>query len=190
MRRMLRHHPIAIGAGIGVVAAVLAFAMVRDGGSSDSSAGGRAVCQHRVATIAGTDGADRLVGTGSADIIAAGDGDDRVLARGGRDLLCGGGGADLLSGGAGNDGRRASCAPCFEGGLPNEGIFGGDGPDTMRGGSGDDDLFGDDGVDRLSGGSDTDLCVGQGPRHDTGSHGDLADSTCDRTQGVARRGGP
>jgi DNA-binding beta-propeller fold protein YncE len=60
-------------------------------------------CGGRTATIAGTEGSDRLTGTGKADVIAALGGKDTVRGRGGNDLICGGKGRDRLIGGGGRD---------------------------------------------------------------------------------------
>jgi len=79
----------------------------------------RISCGGEAATIAGTDGADRLRGTSGDDVIAAGGGNDRVVGLGGDDVVCGGAGADLLRGQGGDDALR-----------------GGSGKDELRGGSG------------------------------------------------------
>jgi hypothetical protein len=60
-------------------------------------------CRGRQATVAGTEGADKLKGTSRADVIVALSGADTVKGLGGKDLLCGGRGKDRLAGGAGSD---------------------------------------------------------------------------------------
>ena len=64
---------------------------------------GGPLCDGKVATIVGTEGADRIAGTPGADVIVGLGGRDRVDGAGGDDRVCGGGDADVLRGGAGDD---------------------------------------------------------------------------------------
>ena len=89
-------------------------------------------CRGQRATIAGTNGRDKITGTPRRDVIAAGAGPDRVRGLRGNDLICGQGGRDRL--------------------------FGGPGRDTLLGGNGNDFLAGGKGRDRLRGGKGRDRC--------------------------------
>ncbi|MEZ5077397.1 MAG: hypothetical protein R2725_08145 [Solirubrobacterales bacterium] len=60
-------------------------------------------CQGRLATIVGTDAAEKIVGTQGRDVIAALGGNDHVRGLGGDDLICGGSGRDKLLGGPGKN---------------------------------------------------------------------------------------
>jgi Ca2+-binding RTX toxin-like protein len=93
-----------------------------------------ATCAGRVATIAGTAGADQLTGTRVSDVIAGGRGNDRILGAGGNDLICAGRGDDRVAAGGGND--------RLLGGPGRDHLFGGPGRDRPRGGPGDDRVFG------------------------------------------------
>lgn len=107
------------------------------------------LCAGQVATIVGTQQADRLRGTRGRDVIAGLGGNDVVSALGGNDLVCGGRGKDLLNGGFGKDVLRG------EGGN-----------DVLRGEAGNDRLFGGAGRDRLFGGAGRDALRG-GPGQDS-----------------------
>ncbi len=76
-------------------------------------------CNGRVATIVGTNRAERLRGSGGRDVIAALGGNDKVRGANGDDIICGGSGKDKL---AGNGGRDR--------------LEGGKGPDRCKGGGG------------------------------------------------------
>ncbi|GAA4714833.1 calcium-binding protein [Nocardioides conyzicola] len=71
--------------------------------ASASADASRPRCHGLLATVVGTQGADRLTGTAGRDVIVARGGDDRVDGRGGDDVICGGDGADTLIGGPGGD---------------------------------------------------------------------------------------
>jgi Ca2+-binding RTX toxin-like protein len=86
---------------------------------------GRPRCEIRVATIAGTNGDDRLWGTDGDDIITGLGGRDRIQAGAGDDLVCGGPGNDILRGQAGND--------VIFGHEGADGLWGGQGPDWLSG---------------------------------------------------------
>jgi Ca2+-binding RTX toxin-like protein len=60
-------------------------------------------CAGKVATIAGTNGKDKLKGTRKRDVIAALAGNDTVRGLRGNDVICGGKGRDRLFGGPGRD---------------------------------------------------------------------------------------
>jgi Ca2+-binding RTX toxin-like protein len=62
-------------------------------------------CLGRPVTIAGTDGADKIVGTKKPDVIFAGGGKDTVKGKKGNDRMCGGAGKDKLLGGPGKKDR-------------------------------------------------------------------------------------
>ena len=64
---------------------------------------GGVTCDGRLATIAGTNRAQRINGTNGPDVIWAGGGNDKIFGKGGADFICGGSGRDLLNGGAGAD---------------------------------------------------------------------------------------
>lgn len=93
--------------------------------------GDAATCSGVTATIAGTDGVDRIRGTSGADVIAALGGDDIVNGGRGEDLICGGDGKDKLKGGPGKDR-----------------LLGEAGKDRLSGGSGTDTLVGGPSKDR------------------------------------------
>ncbi len=61
-----------------------------------------APCGGRLATIMGTNKADKLKGTNRSDVIVGFNGNDRIEGLGGNDILCGNGGKDTLIGGKGN----------------------------------------------------------------------------------------
>ena len=82
-------------------------------------------CKGKLATILGTDGADKLSGTPAADVIVPLGGNDKVSGLAGNDTICGGAGKDALKGGKGNDK-----------------LFGEAGKDTLKGGPGKDKLEG------------------------------------------------
>ena len=63
-------------------------------------------CNGQVATIVGTDGAEKLRGTTGDDVIAGLGGEDVVRGGSGDDLLCGGRGDDHVRGGRGKDSLR------------------------------------------------------------------------------------
>jgi hypothetical protein len=63
-------------------------------------------CNGQVATIVGTDGAEKLRGTTGDDVIAGLGGEDVVRGGSGDDLLCGGRGDDHVRGGRGEDSLR------------------------------------------------------------------------------------
>ena len=116
-------------------------------------------CQGKVATIVGTNKADRIVGTSGPDVIAALDGNDKVFGRGGNDTICGGHGRDVFQGGPGDD--------RLFGGHGRDRLFGGPGEDRLFGGHGRDRLFGGPGDDRFDGGAQWDRCrqlAGDGKR--------------------------
>jgi Ca2+-binding RTX toxin-like protein len=89
-----------------------------------------AFCDRQLATIVGTDKADKLTGTPGPDVIVARDGDDVVEGLAGDDIICGGAGNDTLRGMAGADSLRG------EGG--DDRLIGGAGIDTLIGGPGAD----------------------------------------------------
>ena len=84
------------------------------------------LCKGQLATVAGTDEADRVYATPEPDVIRAGKGADTVLAGSGADIVCGGGGRDRLKGARGGD--------LLVGGPAADKLLGGDGVDTCRGG--------------------------------------------------------
>ena len=89
-------------------------------------------CGGRLATIVGTQGADRLRGTAGSDVI---------VGRGGRDVLRGGGGNDRICGRGGNDTvRGGGGADRLRGGNGRDMVGGGGGRDACRGGRGRDRL--------------------------------------------------
>ncbi|HEX5651286.1 MAG TPA: choice-of-anchor Q domain-containing protein [Steroidobacteraceae bacterium] len=96
--------------------------------------GAAVLCNGRVTTMVGTDGADALTGTAGPDVIAGLSGDDDIAGLGGNDLVCAGGGADSVFGSSGND--------------------------TLFGQGGNDRLLGHSGNDTLNGGTGQDLCDG------------------------------
>ncbi|MEX2032579.1 MAG: hypothetical protein WEA81_06895 [Dehalococcoidia bacterium] len=102
------------------------------------------LCAGQVATVVGSEQADRLRGTRGRDVIAALGGNDVVSALGGNDLICGGAGKDALRGGPGKDVLRGEAG--------NDVLRGEDGNDRLVGGPGRDRLFGGAGRDRLLGG--------------------------------------
>ena len=53
-------------------------------------------CRGRLATIVGTNHADRITGTKKKDVIVGLGGADRIDGRGKRDIICGQGGAALF----------------------------------------------------------------------------------------------
>lgn len=147
---------------------------------ADSPETGEAVptyyCFGAVATIVGTEGADKLVGTPGDDVITGLGGSDIIIGNGGNDIICAGMGADVVNGGNGSDrvgggpgsdriiGGRGSDR--LEGGAKKDALFGGNGADLiiggtagdrMLGGSGNDDLRKDNRADIADGGSGTDV---------------------------------
>jgi uncharacterized delta-60 repeat protein len=92
-------------------------------------------CHGRLATIVGTNRADKLTGTGRSDVIVGLGGNDTIKGLGAGDVICGGDGNDTIAGGAGNDW-----------------LSGGSGKDRISGGAGNDTLVGGPGRDKLSGG--------------------------------------
>ncbi len=94
-----------------------------------------------------------------------GTGDDTLLSGGGDDFLSGDEGADTLDSGSGND--------TLLGGSGNDKLLGGDGDDTLSGGDGDDEFIGGGGNDRIDGGSDNSA---------SGSAGDVARFSGQRSQ--------
>ena len=87
-------------------------------------------CERQLATIVGTDKADKLTGTPGPDVIVARDGDDVVEGLGGDDIICGGAGSDTLRGMGGADTLRGEGSP--------DKLIGGAGIDTLLGGPGAD----------------------------------------------------
>ncbi|NRT56148.1 calcium-binding protein [Sphaerotilus uruguayifluvii] len=87
-----------------------------------------------VATLAGSDGDDRLAGWDGSDLIDGAAGDDRLEGRAGNDVLQGGDGRDTLDGGTGND--------SLDGGQGNDTLLDLSGSNTLAGGAGDDLLIG------------------------------------------------
>ena len=122
------------------------------------------------ASLASSNGPDRLVGTGGADVINGNGGNDTVSGGGGRDVLLGGAGNDRLVGGDGgdrllgnggndtlngNEGRDV-----LVGGAGKDRVSGGNGGDRLSGSGGKDTLSGGRGNDRLRGGNGNDLLRG------------------------------
>ena len=130
-------------------AALLASLTVATVAAPASAAKQKVVCRGEVATIVGTNKADRLVGTNKRDVIAGLGGNDVIIGAGGNDLICGGTGKDRLVGKGGRDR-----------------LYGNGGADTLVGGRGADRLFGGVGNDLLSGQASNDL-LGGGPGTDT-----------------------
>ena len=91
-------------------------------------------CDSKLATISGTDGANKITGTAGDDVIVAGGGKDNVKGLGGNDTICGGTGKDVLKGGAGDDR-----------------IFGDSGKDQIKGSAGADNCVGGASKDSFSG---------------------------------------
>jgi ELWxxDGT repeat protein len=87
-------------------------------------------CQHRPASIIGTDGDDALFGTSGGDVIAALRGEDMATGNAGNDTICGGRGKDVVIGARGADD-----------------LTGGKGKDNFRGARGADDLHAADGTE-------------------------------------------
>jgi Ca2+-binding RTX toxin-like protein len=129
-----------------VGASALSSAEIFAPGSAPSN-----TCRGEQATIAGTDGADRITGTPGADVIAARGGNDRVSGLAGKDLICGGKGNDTLKGGAGKD--------QLSGQKGNDKLYGQRGNDKLRGKAGKDTLTGGPGKDILKGGPGRDKQV-------------------------------
>ncbi|MAS54435.1 MAG: hypothetical protein CMJ44_07395 [Pimelobacter sp.] len=110
-------------------------------------------CQGKVATIVGTNGADKLRGTAGRDVIIGMSGNDRILGLGGNDIICGGGGKDTIRGGSGKDRVQGDAgADALMGGAGNDRLMGGGGRDRILGNAGRDRLVGGPGRDRLNGG--------------------------------------
>jgi Ca2+-binding RTX toxin-like protein len=117
-------------------------------------------------TLAGTDGADRLIGDGGTDTIDGLGDKDSIYGLGGADTIHGGDGADTIYGGGGDD--------VIEGGADNDTLAGEQGNDVVHGGLGNDylsdtiggadALYGDEGNDTLyvyrGGGTDSVLVDG------------------------------
>lgn len=83
-------------------------------------------CAGRVATITGTNRAEKITGSPKADVIAGMGGGDEIDGIGGGDVICGGPGKDNLAGGKGPDK-----------------LIGGPGKDRVSGGLGRDTCVGD-----------------------------------------------
>jgi hypothetical protein len=130
-------------------AALLASLTAATVAAPASAAKQKVMCRGEVATIVGTNKADRLVGTNKRDVIAGLGGNDVIIGAGGNDLICGGTGKDRLAGKGGRDR-----------------LYGNGGPDTLVGGRGADRLFGGVGNDLLIGQLNNDL-LGGGPGTDT-----------------------
>lgn len=123
-------------------------------------------CQGKVATIVGTNQADKLRGTAGRDVIVGLGGNDQILGLGGNDIVCAGGGKDVVRGGGGKDRIRGdSGADVLIGGSGSDRIDGGSGNDRLSGGAGRDRLLGNAGRDKLVGGSGRDRLDG-GPGRD------------------------
>jgi Ca2+-binding RTX toxin-like protein len=103
--------------------------------SSPSSVSGAAPasCKGKHATLAGTDGPDKLRGTPTADVIAALPGNDKLSGLAGNDVICGGSGKDTLKGGKGQD--------TLLGHVGKDKFNGGGGKDFCKGGKGRDTAF-------------------------------------------------
>jgi hypothetical protein len=106
----------------------------------------------KLATILGTNGAERIVGTAGGDLIVGAGGDDVLNGRAGRDLICGEAGADAILGGRGPD--------RLFGGEDRDVIIGGHGRDLLDGGSAIDVMYGEGADDALVGGPGEDACFG------------------------------
>ncbi len=118
------------------------------------------LCAGKVATIVGTDGADRISGTPNDDVIAGLGGRDRISGGAGNDVICGGEGVDRLNGGAGNDVLMGESGRDFlNGGRGTDHLEGGGGRDTVRGSAGSDRLEGGSADDTLIGGAGVDTAV-------------------------------
>jgi Ca2+-binding RTX toxin-like protein len=116
--------------------------------------------------IVGTDGQDQLFGAGGDDTIRGLEDDDLIYGGFGEDSLWGGLGDDGIEEGPGQADAQAVQAACVpnqgQGTLPEGGLFGGNGPDTLYGGNGDDCLVGGLGGDILKGGDGDDTLNGEG----------------------------
>ncbi len=150
----------AFDAEVGTSNAEVELVIRSDGGVSWVGAGSRVEstveCLGEVATIVGTESADRIEGTSGRDVIVAFGGDDVVWGFDGDDLACLGAGDDVMYAGPGND--------IVEGEDGMDVIFGGAGNDDLRGGRGDDELHGKQGDDRLRGHDGNDTLLGGGQR--------------------------
>jgi hypothetical protein len=92
-----------------------------------------AFCGRQLATIVGTDKADKITGTVGPDVIVARDGDDVVEGLGGDDIICGGPGRDTLRGNGGADVLRGEgSADKLIGGTDTDTLIGGPGADVER----------------------------------------------------------
>lgn len=115
-------------------------------------------CPAAAATIAGTDGPDRITGTPGPDIIFGLGGNDDIAGVGGDDIICGGAGDDSLAGGDGNDQLFGDeGVDRLTGGNGNDRLVGGPANDRLAGGPGSDDLIDRAGSDYLAGGDGDDL---------------------------------
>ena len=191
--------------GLGAVTDnVAGFEILRGGSGADTLTGGGGVKE-----LQGAEGVDTLNGGGDGETLLGGDGNDVLNAGGGDDLLDGGTGKDVLNGGEGVD--FANYAARFNGvavtldGLANdgetgeadnvqtEGVYGGEGDDTLTGAGGADLLRGGNGNDRIDGAAGDDALDG-GPGRDTlisGTGSDALDAadgeadtlTCDTRTG-------
>lgn len=120
------------------------------------------ICDGKVATIVGTEGADVLTGTQGPDVIAGLQGDDIIIGLGGDDIICGGKGDDTISGGTGFDiiygAQGNDIIYAANGGRPTDRV------DTrgsrMFGGAGDDQIHGSSKWDRMQGGPGKDIMFG------------------------------
>ncbi|CAA6825077.1 MAG: Alkaline phosphatase (EC [uncultured Thiotrichaceae bacterium] len=114
-------------------------------------------CDGQLATIIGTNKADRLKGTSGDDVIVGLNGKDWIDGKGGNDIICGGKGEDNIIAGDGNDkvfGGRGN--DLIRGGLGNDELHGDEGRDTIKGDDGDDKAFGGKGADLIQGGAGND----------------------------------
>jgi Ca2+-binding RTX toxin-like protein len=120
-----------------------------------------------VATIRGTDKANKLKGKAA---------DDRIYGLLGSDKIDGGAGDDILHGHGGND--------KLIGGLGNDWLAGGDGADNLTGGDGDDNLDGGDDIfaDILRGGAGNDFVSDYGGNNRL--YGDSGNDTLDAGSGA------
>ena len=128
-------------------------------------------CDGLVATLIGTEGADRLVGTRRRDVIVSlsgddwidgGRGSDVICAGGGRDSVVGGYGGDWIDGGGGDDHIAAAEGndAWVNGGPGDDLVLGGPGSDRIYGSTGNDRLFGRRGSDKLVGYDGQDVLLG------------------------------
>ena len=126
------------------------------------------------ASIAGTEGRDRLSGTRADDLVVAGEGDDVVFGWRGDDEIAGGLGNDRIFGNRGDD--------FLYGDRGDDTLFGGQGDDLLWGGAGDDVLVADRGDDLVSGGVGNDTLLG-------GTGDDVLAGGMARTSSSAARAG-